>query len=234
MFITSLALADLTMLVSVSPFALINDVTGFWYFGEQYCNIWISIDIMSCTSSILHLCAISLDRYIRIKNPFEYTSIMTNRRVMVVIMLIWLVSGLLSFVQVQHLAQNKEGECMIKMSPHYAIFSSLITFYFPSIIMIMMYAKLYSYVKQHKTRLRRVSSVIELGGFNGEPALTPAPGLPINDHQAAYIVGVVMGTFIICWLPFFILITMVSLCPTCVNSTLYRVCMCFCQFSILP
>ena len=39
----------------------------------------VSSDVMCSTASILSLCAISLDRYIRIKDPLQYTEWITRR-----------------------------------------------------------------------------------------------------------------------------------------------------------
>ena len=38
-----------------------------------------SSDVMCSTASILSLCAISLDRYIKIKDPLQYTEWITRR-----------------------------------------------------------------------------------------------------------------------------------------------------------
>ena len=67
LFVVSLAIADLLVASLVMTFALVNDLLDHWPFGEAYCDIWISFDIMCSTASILNLCAISLDRYIHIK-----------------------------------------------------------------------------------------------------------------------------------------------------------------------
>lgn len=45
--------------------------TGYWIFGAEFCDTWIAFDVMCSTSSILNLCAISLDRYIHIRDPLR-------------------------------------------------------------------------------------------------------------------------------------------------------------------
>lgn len=46
-------------------------IIGYWVFGAQFCDTWVAFDVMCSTASILNLCAISLDRYIHIKDPLR-------------------------------------------------------------------------------------------------------------------------------------------------------------------
>lgn len=41
-------------------------VGGAWLFSRLYCNIFVTLDVMMCTASILNLCAISIDRWVHI------------------------------------------------------------------------------------------------------------------------------------------------------------------------
>lgn len=38
---------------------------GTWELGPMLCDSWVSLDILLCTASILSLCAISIDRWVR-------------------------------------------------------------------------------------------------------------------------------------------------------------------------
>ena len=61
-FIVSLAAADLTVSLAVLPASVIYTVVGRWIFGSVICKMWLTSDVLCCTSYILHLCAIALDR----------------------------------------------------------------------------------------------------------------------------------------------------------------------------
>ena len=63
LFLVSLASADILVATLVMPFSLANELMGFWYFGEVWCEIYLALDVLFCTASIAHFCAISLDRY---------------------------------------------------------------------------------------------------------------------------------------------------------------------------
>uniref|UniRef100_A0A670HNK4 5-hydroxytryptamine receptor 7 n=1 Tax=Podarcis muralis TaxID=64176 RepID=A0A670HNK4_PODMU len=60
--IVSLALADLSVAVAVMPFVSVTDlIGGEWIFGSFFCNVFIAMDVMCCTASIMTLCVISID-----------------------------------------------------------------------------------------------------------------------------------------------------------------------------
>lgn len=44
------------------PVSPVQVVGGAWLFSRLYCNIFVTLDVMMCTASILNLCAISIDR----------------------------------------------------------------------------------------------------------------------------------------------------------------------------
>uniref|UniRef100_A0A671Q3N7 5-hydroxytryptamine (serotonin) receptor 7c n=1 Tax=Sinocyclocheilus anshuiensis TaxID=1608454 RepID=A0A671Q3N7_9TELE len=57
--LVSLAVADLSVAIVVMPFVIVTDLTGGkWLFGEVFCNIFIAMDVMCCTASIMTLCVI--------------------------------------------------------------------------------------------------------------------------------------------------------------------------------
>lgn len=61
--IVSLAMADLSVAVAVMPFVSVTDlIGGRWIFGHFFCNVFIAMDVMCCTASIMTLCVISIDR----------------------------------------------------------------------------------------------------------------------------------------------------------------------------
>lgn len=71
-FLVSLALADTLVAAAVMTFAVVNDVIGQWLFGRMLCEIWLSMDVMCSTASILSLCSVSLDRYLHIRRSLQH------------------------------------------------------------------------------------------------------------------------------------------------------------------
>lgn len=69
---------------------------GYWPFGEIWCNIYVTCDVLACSSSILHMCFISLGRYTGIRNPLGSRHHSTKRRTTIKITIVWLMAMLVS------------------------------------------------------------------------------------------------------------------------------------------
>ena len=78
--ILSLAVADLLLGMLVLPMSAVYEVLDIWVFGKHLCFIWLTVDMWTCTSSILNLVAISMDRYIAVTQAVKYPGIMTHAR----------------------------------------------------------------------------------------------------------------------------------------------------------
>ena len=148
-FIVSLAIADVMVGGIVMPFSISHEMTNYvWLFGEHWCDIWHSLDVLASTASILNLCVISLDRYWAITDPINYTTKMSNFKVSLLICLVWLCSASISFPAIawwktvipRGLPPHR---CPFTEDSGYLIISSIISFYIPALIMMVVYAKIY-------------------------------------------------------------------------------------------
>eukprot|EP00918_Siedleckia_nematoides_P083857 GHVU01183824.1.p1 GENE.GHVU01183824.1~~GHVU01183824.1.p1 ORF type:complete len:583 (+),score=13.33 GHVU01183824.1:535-2283(+) len=98
MFIVSLAVADLLLGVVVLPFSSAKEVLHqVWVFGNIWCSIWLAVDVLLCTASILSLVAISLDRYLAISRPFRYPTLMSPMRGRILVAMVWVASFAICF-----------------------------------------------------------------------------------------------------------------------------------------
>lgn len=75
-----------------SNFHLIFSLDSGWPLPEFLCPIWLFLDVLFSTASIMHLCAISLDRYIAIKKPIQHSQYKSRAKALVKIALVWLIS----------------------------------------------------------------------------------------------------------------------------------------------
>ncbi|XP_048662981.1 alpha-2A adrenergic receptor [Marmota marmota marmota] len=160
LFLVSLASADILVATLVIPFSLANEVMGYWYFGKAWCEIYLALDVLFCTSSIVHLCAISLDRYWSITQAIEYNLKRTPRRIKAIIVTVWVISAVISFPPLISIEKKGGGDgqqpaeqrCEINDQKWYVISSCIGSFFAPCLIMILVYIRIYQIAKR-RTRV---------------------------------------------------------------------------------
>ncbi|XP_026210318.1 alpha-2A adrenergic receptor-like [Anabas testudineus] len=152
LFLVSLACADILVATLVMPFSLANELMGYWYFGKVWCEIYLALDVLFCTSSIVHLCAISLDRYWSVTQAIEYNVRRTPRNIKGAVFIVWVLAAIISFPPLITMKKDegKENspECKINEEQWYIIFSSTASFFAPCVIMIMVYIRIYQIAKK--------------------------------------------------------------------------------------
>ena len=175
-FIVSLAIADVMVGGVVMPFAISHEMTNeVWLYGHEWCDLWHSLDVLASTASILNLCVISLDRYWAITDPINYPSRMSTYKVGLLITLVWLCSAGISFPAIAWWkavtpTDLPAHECLFTEDSGYLIISSLISFYFPTFIMMFVYAKIYRAAMAQSEGIKAGSKVASNGlrGDDGE------------------------------------------------------------------
>ena len=304
--IVSLAIADVMVGGIVMPFSISHELANnVWYFGPEWCDLWHSFDVLGSTASILNLCIISLDRYWAITDPIAYPTRMSPCRVSILIAFVWLCSAGISFPAIAWWKAVTPPDfprnmCIFTEDSAYLIFSSLVSFYFPTIVMIFVYLQIYRAARDQRksiqsgtkvltsSRLFGPSGVMTLrihrGGMAKRPPHTTTESIPFrknseeseeddqpatsstpppppspeptengdhhhhqqqhpNSHhhhhqrpmkfitkrlrqlalskkisklakeqKAAKTLGIVVGVFIICWLPFFVTNVLIGIC----------------------
>ncbi|XP_070697325.1 alpha-2A adrenergic receptor-like [Pempheris klunzingeri] len=152
LFLVSLACADILVATLVMPFSLANELMGYWYFGKVWCEIYLALDVLFCTSSIVHLCTISLDRYWSVSQAIEYNLRRTPRRIKCTIFIVWVLAAIISFPPLITMEKDEgkedSPECKINEEKWYIIFSSTASFFAPCVIMIMVYVRIYQIAKK--------------------------------------------------------------------------------------
>uniref|UniRef100_UPI0037E9127B D(1)-like dopamine receptor n=1 Tax=Semicossyphus pulcher TaxID=241346 RepID=UPI0037E9127B len=133
-------------------------------------------------------------------------------------------------------ASSIAKSCVANLNKTYAISSSLISFYIPVVIMIATYTRIYRIAQ---TQIRRITSLERAA----EQAQNQGHGVNRNQQQhhrpndeaslkssfkketkVLKTLSIIMGVFVCCWLPFFVLNCTVPFCdPPCVSDTTFTV-----------
>ncbi|GAA6216041.1 alpha-1A adrenergic receptor-like isoform X1 [Lates japonicus] len=252
-FIANLAAADLLLSSAVLPFSAISEALGRWVFGRSFCSVWAALDVLCCTASILSLCVISIDRYLAVSYPLRYPAIATGRRGLTAVAALWGLSAAISVGPLfgwREPDPEDETECRITEEPGYALFSALGSFYIPLAIILAMYCRVYTVAKRETNTIRKGSkgegvetegvmlrihrgNAAQAGkqeddeGTEGHKRSTFSMQRLLKfsrEEKAAKTLGIVVGCFILCWLPFFLVLPIGSIFPSCKPSeTIFKI-----------
>ncbi|XP_038128408.1 trace amine-associated receptor 1-like [Cyprinodon tularosa] len=195
--VLSLAVADLLVGILVFPFSMMFTVTSCWYDEDLFCKIRGSFDVTLSTASILNLCCISIDRYHAVCKPLNYRTAMNDRIIAFMILGCWVTAALIGIgIIIAGFNQGKcEGNCVIDALISTTL-ACIFSFYIPVIIMLGIYLKIFLVVQSqlksiHITACQTRKSTAAFSKM---------------ERKATKTLAVVMGVFLLCWTPYFLLI----------------------------
>ncbi|KAJ6660127.1 hypothetical protein lerEdw1_018054 [Lerista edwardsae] len=197
----SLALADLLLGLTVLPFSTIRLVESCWYFGDDFCRLHTFLDTVFCLTSIFHLCFISIDRHCAICDPLLYPTKFTIRVAGIYIAAGWGVplvytsiflytksieEGLGQFLQDMPCV----GSCQLLFNKLWG-WINFPVFFFPCLIMIGLYVKIFIVATRQVKQINsmRIGSQHQLASRR-------------RERKAAKTLGLAVGIYLLCWLPF--------------------------------
>ncbi|KAH9630841.1 hypothetical protein HF086_009072, partial [Spodoptera exigua] len=206
-----------------------------WIFGDVWCSVWLAVDVWMCTASILNLCAISLDRYVAVTRPPEEADIKDG----------WVPNP------------PCEWTCELTNDAGYVVYSALGSFYIPMFVMLFFYWRIYKAAvrttKAINQGFRTTKEQICPAHENSmSSSRSPSPSLYAVHYErdgreltesrlrvkrfrmetkAAKTLGIIVGGFVFCWLPFFSVYVVRAFCGDCVSPIVFSVLFCLLQYS---
>lgn len=232
-FLVSLAVADILVGCLAIPFAITISIGILLdFYGCLFLACFV---LVLTQSSIFSLLAIAIDRYLAVKIPLRYKELMTGKRAREIIAILWILSfviGLIPFLgwnlktatcSLQqknsssgednatnagltegpsgggYLLQSCQLLCYFEsvVDMHYMVyFNFFVCVLVPLLIMLGIYLKIFTVARK---QLRQIE--LKCVG-NGD---SHHHGLLQREVRAAKSLSIIVGLFVICWLPVHIL-----------------------------
>lgn len=149
-FIASLAVSDLLVGLIVMPLSLYYKMhNDHWTLGYTWCQFHLVSGVFSTTASIVHLVAISLDRYFAIMFPTEYQRHSVSTSTVPYVVMIWLMALAVSSTLFMEQRDSFDGICWIS-NPQYIVLSSFLSFFLPGAIVVYLYMKIFKKLRNHQ------------------------------------------------------------------------------------
>nr|XP_023664037.1 adenosine receptor A2a-like isoform X1 [Paramormyrops kingsleyae] len=216
-FVVSLAAADIAVGVLAVPFAIAIS-TGFC--AHFYSCLFIACFVLVLTqSSIFSLLAIAIDRYIAIKMPLRYSTLVTCKRAKEIIAVCWVLSVVIGLTPMLgwHKCSSATNSscptgtvaCLFEgvVTMDYMVYFNFFAFVLvPLLLMLAIYLCIFM-------AARRQLKWMELKRPNplGEKPYSTL----LKEVHAAKSLAIIVGLFAICWLPLHVINCFTLFCPGC-------------------
>ena len=188
-FLASLCVADFLAGLVVDPMYIAIGVFAQPRIGSILLKSVSMVWIHSIAATVFNLCCVSVDRFIAIRFPFRYQDIITKQRCYAIITMVWLISLFLPFSWI--LVENA-------MTVEDFSFSlSFISFAVPLTVVTLCYFWIFKVAKKQASRIKG-ENLQNSNEMN-------CPVRAVRNHKAIKTIGLVLGVFIVSWLPSLVL-----------------------------
>uniref|UniRef100_A0A8D2LFK7 Adenosine receptor A2 n=1 Tax=Varanus komodoensis TaxID=61221 RepID=A0A8D2LFK7_VARKO len=188
-FLVSLAVADVAVGLLAIPFAVTISVglkTDF-----HWCLFLACFVLVLTQSSIFSLLAVAVDRYVAIRIPLRYKSLVTGKRAQGLIAVLWILSFGIGLTPL--MGWNRWESCLFE---NVVTMSYMVYFNFFGCVLLPLLAMLVIYVKIFAVACKQLRQMELLG--NSRTTLQ-------KEVNAAKSLAIIVGFFVLCWLPLHVL-----------------------------
>lgn len=194
LLLCSLALSDLlTGLLSI-PLHVSCDVVR----ETAICTASQLFLRFTSVSTVTHLLAITVDRYIGIKHALRYNALVTRKRVAITSVFIWSSSIFASLIQLAWIDYGRddvdeENDDVMQHEIRYDVTCLVLYVAVPFMVMTIVYVDIFLEILRQYRNIKQYNS----------PGWAETKKRTHHEWKAVAIFSIMLLVFIVCWLPFF-------------------------------
>ncbi len=218
----SLSAADLGIGL-ISALSVPPVILGYWPYGGILCDIISALMNMCSGIAIFSLILISLDRYLAVTKPLRYPVLVTRKKTIIAILLLW-VTELIACCALFPLlgAPIEYNSAVAKCTPLWRpgedtamlLISLTFTIILPFFLMIFIYSRLFVITRKQIKWMHDMNRSIGGHDRNGQVIATH------NDRKATRIFCTITTIFGLSWLPYTVTFFYQNLTENLINETI--------------
>lgn len=240
-FVISLAVSDILTSGVVTSFKADSTLKyQKWTHGEFMCSLYTTMYLLAVPSSVINLCAVTVDRFLVLRMPLRYNALMPPNRAIFIICCLWIYALVWACLPAMgwriDLPILEHGYCYFVTTRGYNVTVNIVNFLLPMIFMAIFWFFIYAIVIRHRDRVfemernlsfntnetnesshnscNTLSSQATSSSYLAPKEKTERKKLRRTVRRSRYI-GFIVVLFYFCWLPYVILSMIGNLCVWC-------------------
>lgn len=212
--IFSLAIADLLAGIVAMPSYIAKKFVYSGPYVTFICDSFRFSYFITGYASILSLCVISVDRLIAVKNPLAYVNIVTRKRVVFALVLIWIDCVVVSLLPFIPLPGKQTYECNYNPTRWWSVMVIVTNVLIPFLFIVICYMYIYCIARTHLQRIKSERKSVR-GSLVTDSNDKRKQRKQRKESKANVTIMIVIGLFIVCWFPSSIYYFLQMVCPHC-------------------
>ena len=205
--IINLGIADLTTCATYYPTFIIEFgriVSGVQSNQELFCRTSLGIGSSTVGLSIITLLAITFDRYYFITTPLKYPLVMTRKRVLGIIAIVWF-SALFMASCVAYFTTSNEKRLNCPVNYTVTVVVLVIFVHIPTALVLYLNYKMFKVARSHRRRIAQQSGITQASisqSGNANPNRATARTSFARAFKSIKTFAIVTGVFVLCYMPY--------------------------------
>ena len=234
-FVISLAVSDILTSAFVTTLRLDSTIKAYlWTHGEFMCSLYTTMYLLAVPSSVINLCAVTVDRYLVLRMPLRYNSVMPPGRAVLIICCLWIYAIIWACLPVMGWKTDApivHVYCLFVSTTEYNVTVNIVNFLLPMIFMAIFWCFIYAIVYQHHKRFLKIERSLSLNttessnSSHGEATQMSSLTSSRNERRekkrmrrnvrGSRYIGFIVVLFYFCWLPYVTVSLIGNLCKSC-------------------
>ncbi|CAG5118502.1 unnamed protein product [Candidula unifasciata] len=182
-FLASLAVSDLLIGTFSMPLYTQYLLWGKWPLGPWSCDLWLSLDWTVCLTSQYTVFLITMDRFLSVKIPAKYRNWRTEKKVMVMISVTWILPAIVFFTSIigwqyfvgERKVADEVCEVQFMSEPMFTFLLTIGYYWITLVVMCILYGGIYKVAldlqRKSDAKHKKMQSTMELAGDNPNAAI---------------------------------------------------------------
>lgn len=223
-FIVSLAVSDILIAATIVPFRIHHYVNSMvWDLGPQGCEIWMFMDFLCSAASTTNVALIAIDRFLALSYPFKYQRLVNGKRAAIAIISVWCYAAVLSSLSLTKWSDDAKlyhTPGCLKIDKTYYLVVPLLGIFLPLVILVVAYSMVFN-LAFRQAMMIKAHSAVKYDKSGTKLDKSAQTRMLIRELKATKTLMIVVGTFLVCWLPLFVLLLILQHClKKCVSQNL--------------